>query len=230
MLDANTIVGVVRDITDRKRRARELRQREAALEQAGEAVLITDAREDAQRHDSIIYVNEAFEEMTGYSEAELLGETPRILQGPKTDQGVLEELRAALKEGEEWEGETVNYRKDGTPYVVHWSVTPVHDDQGRLQRWVSVQRDVTEERRREEHLRDARAEAERAARLKSAVLANMSHELRTPRLRLLGLQRRLGRMRETLRRTAATGAYWRRVPSASSPSELRKVASGLWIR
>jgi len=81
------------------------------------------------------YVNEAFEEMTGYLEGEILGETPRILQGPETGRAVLDSLREALEKGEEWQDETVNYRKDGEPYRVQWNVSPVRGEDGSISMW-----------------------------------------------------------------------------------------------
>jgi PAS domain S-box-containing protein len=121
----------------------------AAVEASGEAVLITsaDLTEPGPR---IEYVNPAFAEMTGYSVREAVGQTPRILQGPKTDPAVLDRMRAALAAGEPFHGQTVNYRKDGSTYVVEWLITPIRDPDGRITRWISAQRDVTERHAAEE--------------------------------------------------------------------------------
>jgi PAS domain S-box-containing protein len=121
----------------------------AAVEASGEALLITsgDLSEPGPR---IEYVNSAFTEMTGYSVREAVGQTPRILQGPKTDPVVIERMRTALATGEPFHGETVNYRKDGSTYVVEWLITPVRDPDGRITRWISAQRDVTERHAAEE--------------------------------------------------------------------------------
>ena len=145
--------GVVTDITGRARRKKRLRMLSKAVEQAAESVIITEARPLDEPGPRVEYVNSAYEEMTGYSEADMIGETPRILQGPKTDRRVLASLQEALETGEEWEGETINYRKDGEPYQVQWNVAPVRGEDGEVEHWVSVQRDVTERRKREERLR-----------------------------------------------------------------------------
>ncbi len=114
-----------------------------AISQSYNAVLITTAELDSPGPE-IVYVNPALCEQTGYTEAELLGQTPRILQGAATDRAVLERLRATLSEGKFFEGEAVNYRKDGTPYLVHWNISPVLDQNDHTTHYVSVQSDITE--------------------------------------------------------------------------------------
>ena len=130
-----------------------LRLLDAAIEQSYNAVVITDADLDAGPR--IVYVNAGFERMTGYSREEALGKTPRILQGAATSRAVLDRLRGALLGGEYFEGETVNYRKDGTSYAVRWHISPVYasDNDRDITHFVSVQKDVTEERRRDDDLR-----------------------------------------------------------------------------
>ncbi|HKJ72267.1 MAG TPA: diguanylate cyclase [Gammaproteobacteria bacterium] len=115
---------------------------EACVEQAYNAVVITDARLDAPGPE-ILYVNPAFERMTGYASEEVTGLNPRLLQGPDTDRGVLDQLRRNLEAGLPFEGHTVNYRKDGSPFHLEWSVAPVLDDRGGATHYVSVQRDIS---------------------------------------------------------------------------------------
>ncbi|KQO89168.1 histidine kinase [Methylobacterium sp. Leaf90] len=122
---------------------------QAAVEASGEAILITSADLD-EPGPRIEYVNPAFTRMTGYEADEVLGLTPRILQGPATERAVLDRMRAALRAGEPFQGETVNYRKDGSAYVVEWLITPVREADGRISHWVSAQRDVTERRHGED--------------------------------------------------------------------------------
>lgn len=121
----------------------------AAVQASREAILITSAELD-EPGPRIEYVNPAFTRMTGYEAREVLGASPRILQGPTTDRAVLDRMRAALRAGEPFQGEAVNYRKDGSAYTVEWLITPVHGDDGRIAHWVSAQRDVSERREAEE--------------------------------------------------------------------------------
>ncbi|MFO8099483.1 MAG: PAS domain S-box protein, partial [Salinibacter sp.] len=152
--------GVITDITDRKQRERRLRVLSEAVEQAGDGMFITEAASAGDVDDEdgrIAYVNSAFEAMTGYDEAALLGATPELLWGPETDRDTIASLRAAQAQGEAWEGEAVQYRKDGTPYIVQWNAAPVRDDDGTIEYWVSVQRDVTEQRELETRLQEREA-------------------------------------------------------------------------
>lgn len=121
----------------------------AAVEASGEAVLITsaDLEEPGPR---IEYANPAFTRMSGYDVREVIGRSPRFLQGPKTEAAVIDRMRAALAAGEPFQGEAVNYRKDGSTYVVEWLITPMRDPDGRITRWISAQRDVTERHAAEE--------------------------------------------------------------------------------
>ncbi|GAB3462348.1 sensor domain-containing diguanylate cyclase [Azotobacter salinestris] len=114
-----------------------------AIRQAFNAVLITDAQ-PGPSGPRILYANPAFCRMTGYAVEELLGKTPRLLQGPQTDPAVLESLREHLRTGRHFRSSTVNYRKDGTPYTVEWSISPVRDEAGTITHFVSVQQDISD--------------------------------------------------------------------------------------
>lgn len=168
-----SLIVSARDVTVRKQRENELRLFKEVVEQANDTILITEAEPLGAPGPRIEYANEAFEEMTGYRRDEVIGKTPRLLQGEDTDPSVLESLRGALEAGESWEGETVNYRKDGSPYQVRWSVTPVHNEDGQIGHWMSVQQDVTEKREREEELRRQRNLLDQAQRLAGAWEADL---------------------------------------------------------
>lgn len=95
----------------------------------------------------ILYVNRSFTEMTGFEPAAALGRTPSILQGPRTERRVLDQLRGCLAAGEPFEGETVNYRKNGEAFVNHWYIETLRPKDTDEQFYLAVQRDVTIERR-----------------------------------------------------------------------------------
>lgn len=115
---------------------------EAAVAQSFNAVVITNA--EMQGGGPVItYCNPAFCSMTGYSREELLGLSPRVLQGPDTDAKVIERLRQCLIDGRFFQGSAVNYRKGGTPYHVSWNISAVRDEGDEITHFVSVQQDVT---------------------------------------------------------------------------------------
>ncbi len=147
----------------------------ATVDQVREAVLITEAAPLEEPGPRILYANDAFEKMTGYREEEVCGKTPRILQGPETERDVLDDLREALERGEEWQGQTANYRKDGTKYVVEWTITPIRGLDGSIDYWASVQRNVTEEQRRKDRLQRSRERYQ--SLFEQAVDAILVHDL-----------------------------------------------------
>jgi PAS domain S-box-containing protein len=158
--DQGQVIGILawgQDVTARKQEREFLQRLEVILAQMQDAVLVTeawpiDADEGGPR---ILYVNEAFERMTGYTRAEVIGQTPRILQGPRTRREELDRLRAALEQWQPVRVELVNYRKDGREFLVDISISPVRDPTGKVVCWVAIQRDVTREKAMVAILQDA---------------------------------------------------------------------------
>ena len=118
----------------------------SAVEYARESILITDAELDLPGP-KIIFVNSAFTKMTGYTAEEVIGKTPRMLQGPRTDRAVLDRLRKNLEQGRDFAGEAINYRKDGTEFDLEWQIGPIRDSSGKITHFVAVQHDVTDRKR-----------------------------------------------------------------------------------
>ncbi len=105
-------------------------------ENSFDSVLITDASAEGK----IIYANKSFKILTGYDPSEITGKTPRILQGPGTDSKVIDRLSDALKSGKKFEGKAINYKKDGTPFIMFWRVLPIKVDK-KITAWVAIQRE-----------------------------------------------------------------------------------------
>ena len=146
-----------------------LRLLDAAVQQAKEAILITSANLVAPGPE-VIFINPAFTEMTGYSRSDILGKTPRILQGPKTDRDMLTRLRETISKGGSYSAETVNYRKDGSEYFVAWDISPVRDERGQIVQYLSIQRDVTARKLAEAKLAELLSEVEKSRSDLSSIL------------------------------------------------------------
>lgn len=125
------------------------------LESMTQSILITDAELNSPGP-FIVYVNKAFEKMTGWKREEIIGKNPRILQGPKSDLSIFHNLNEILANGEVWEGKTINYKKDGTEFFMEWSIAPVFDKNGRIDKLLAVQNDITENVRIENELEKSR--------------------------------------------------------------------------
>jgi PAS domain S-box-containing protein len=138
-----------------------LRLLESVVVNANDAVLITQAEPIDLPGPRIVYCNAAFTKTTGYTEAEILGRTPRLLQSINVDRKALDKLHLALTRWEPVEVELLNCRKDGTEFWVELSIVPVANEKGWFTHWVSVQRDVSDRKASEETATRARiAEAE----------------------------------------------------------------------
>jgi len=144
------------DVTAEKQQRRRRRLLEAAVEQASEVVLITEGTPLGEDEAPITYVNPAIETVAGYAPEEIIGESLHVLLGPATQDWALDALRRHLAQGEPYEGEITSHRKDGTPYVNHWSLSPVRTEADDITHWVALQRDVTEHRKMEKRLLAAR--------------------------------------------------------------------------
>ncbi|NQZ77455.1 MAG: PAS domain S-box protein, partial [Ekhidna sp.] len=178
------LAGTNFDITERKRQEEELRLYESVIKNTKDAILVTDTESLESPGPKIVFVNQAFCDMTGYSQEEIIGQTPRILQGPNSDRQVLGQIRSSLEKWESCDYELVNYKKTGEPFWVNISITPVADETGWFTHWIAVERDVSERKIQEAELLVAKESAENSAielneAQKIAHLANWHLDLAT---------------------------------------------------
>ena len=137
-----------------------LRLLESAIENTSESIAILEAKPTDGPGRKILYVNNAFEDMTGYSREEVIGKSFDLLNGPKTSEKKRTNLLNALKVWRPVEAEFINYKKDGSEYWVQVSFAPVMNTDGNYSHWVVVERDITERRKREADLKDSLQEKE----------------------------------------------------------------------
>ncbi|AFZ07511.1 multi-sensor signal transduction histidine kinase [Oscillatoria nigro-viridis PCC 7112] len=176
--DAVRMVGTVTEITDRKARELQLRLLELAVTTTNDAVLITEAEPIEEPGPRILYVNPAFTRMTGYTLEEVVGKTPRILQGKKTDRASLARIRTALKSWQPLRVDTINYRKDGTEFWVEMSIVPIADKNGEFTHWVSVHRDISDRKQAEAALQQLNERLEMRVLQRTRELESSQAELR----------------------------------------------------
>lgn len=161
---------IIHDVTARKQMEAERARWLTAIEQAGEAVLITDAEGVME------YVNPAFETVTGYAREEAIGRTPAILKSGLQDEAFYQDMWATLKAGKKWSGRMVNKRKDGTLYTEEITISPVKDAQGNIVNYVGVMRDISEKLRLEQQFFQAQ-KMESVGRLAGGVAHDFNNSL-----------------------------------------------------
>jgi PAS domain S-box-containing protein len=151
----------------------------AALDVADDGIVISDA---GKREFPIIYVSPSFERLVGYSASEILGTSCRMVQGPGTDKETVRQIGEALREGKVFQGEILNYRKDGTPFWNFLRIAPIRDGTGKVTHFVGTQSDVTELHNAREHHHEMESAIAHASRIRTvaALGASLSHEVNQP--------------------------------------------------
>jgi len=148
---------------------------ENAIRSDYDSIIITTLELD-EPGPEIVYVNDGFTRMTGYSREEAIGNTPRMLQGEKTDRAVLDKLRKRVTEGQAFFGHTVNYRKDGTEFINQWDIHPLTNNEGEITHWVSYQHDITERKRSEKRIVDTKIEFDKLAEESKKTLVDLDEQ------------------------------------------------------
>jgi PAS domain S-box-containing protein len=143
---------VARDISERKRAEQRLVLLDTCVSNLNEIILITEAAPIDAPGPKIVFVNEAFEKVTGYTPVEALGKNPRFLQGEKTDRRILNEIREALSHRQPIRREILNYGKDGTEYWLDIDIVPISNSAGKCTHFAAIERDITEQKKAEQRI------------------------------------------------------------------------------
>lgn len=147
---------------------------------ANDSIVITNAEPLDAPGPQIVFVNDAFCRMTGYRPEEVIGKTPRILQGPKTDRAALDRLKDSLRRWQPSLVELLNYRKDGSEFWVEISLVPVANANGWYTHWIAIQRETSDRKRLETELLRTLQKERELSELRSHFVTTTSHEFRTP--------------------------------------------------
>ena len=112
---------------------------ETSMAESFNSILITEAGPGYP----IVYANAAFSELSGYKPGEVMSKSPSMLQGPNTDPAVLERLNTDISEGRLFHGQAINYRKDGSEFMMEWKIAPIRNEKDEITHYLAIQRDVS---------------------------------------------------------------------------------------
>ena len=181
------MIGAIQDVTKQKEEEQRLRLLETVITQTKDAVMITDIDTSKSEIPNIIFVNSAFTDMTGYPAEEVIGKSPEMFFGKKSDILEFDKLKTAIQEYKECFVETISYKKSDEEFWVNFSMIPVTDKEGEHSHWISIQRDVTEEKEKEKEREQLIRELTQNNKDLKQFSYITSHNLRAPLSNLTGL-------------------------------------------
>jgi PAS domain S-box-containing protein len=181
------MIGAIQDITKQKEEELRLKLLETVIVQTKDSIIITEANFNERKLPKIVYVNPAFSVMTGYSTYEIIGKSPDLLRGVNSDKSNIKKIISAITNREERVIEMIAYTKNQEEFWLRFSMIPIYNSENELSHWVSIQRDVSEERNQEkekEHLIRELTQNNKDLKQFSYIT---SHNLRAPLSNLTGL-------------------------------------------
>jgi PAS domain S-box-containing protein len=181
------MIGAIQDITKQKEEEQRLKLLETVITQSKDSIIITEADSIDAKIPNIIYVNPAFSIMSGYESDEIIGKSPDLFNSPNSEVSELEKLLKAIKNKEECLIETISYTKNKDEYWVRLSMIPIYNADNELSHWISIQRDITEEKKQEKEKEQLIRELTQNNKDLKQFSYITSHNLRAPLSNLTGL-------------------------------------------
>jgi len=181
------MIGAIQDITKQKEEEQRLKLLETVITQTKDAIVITDTDFHENELPKIIFVNPAFTNMTGFKAKEVIGKSPSMFIGPKSDLNELDKLFKALQSVNECFIETISYRKNKEEYWVNFSMIPIFNKDGEHTHWISIQRDITENKNQEKEKEQLIRELTQNNKDLKQFSYITSHNFRAPLSNLTGL-------------------------------------------
>ncbi len=181
------MIGAIQDITKQKKEEQRLKLLETVITHTKDSIIITEANLNEGKIPRIVYINPAFSLTSGYIPNEIIGKSVEIFMGPNSDLYEHEKLINAIKNKEECQIETLSYKKNNEAYWVSFNMLPVYDSDGELSHWVSIQRDITEEKKQEVEKEQLIKELTKNNKDLKQFSYITSHNLRAPLSNLTGL-------------------------------------------
>ncbi len=184
---AHRMIGAIQDITKQKKEEENLKLLETVVTQTKDAVVITKSDSNSETFPNIIYVNNAFCAMTGYKSKKVLSKPFNPFNTEELDSHEYEKFIAAIAEKRECQIETLTKKKNKEEYWVRFSMIPIYNSDNELSHWISIQKDVTEERKQEKEKEQLIRELTQNNKDLKQFSYITSHNLRAPLSNLIGL-------------------------------------------
>lgn len=181
------MIASMQDVTKQKEENQRLKLMETVITQAKDAVIITESDTSESSIPKIIFANQAFSKMSGYKASEVIGQTPLLFNGENSDPKELDKLIKAIQTEQVTQIETISYKKNGEEYWVSFSMIPIFDKDGKLSHWISIQRDVTDQKIQEKEKEQLIRELTQNNKDLKQFSYITSHNLRAPLSNLTGL-------------------------------------------